>query len=67
MKLPTGWVFIPRMKDAVTITVEERELITCGQCRHRDPEDGKCDCGGMPWDTQTFPVPENWYCPNGEK
>ena len=21
------------------------EIVRCGECRHRDPEDKKCDCG----------------------
>lgn len=66
MMLPSGWIFIPKMKDALTITVEQRELITCAKCRHRDLKSGKCNSGGMPWDTQFLPVPDDWYCPNAE-
>ena len=48
-------------------TYSEQELIRCKNCRHRDPEDNKCDCGGMPWNIQILPVPDDWFCPNGER
>ena len=48
-------------------TYSEIELIRCKNCRHRDPEDNKCDSGGMPWDTQVLPVPDDWFCPKGER
>lgn len=34
MKLPAGWVIIPRMKDRLTIEVEQREIVTCSDCIH---------------------------------
>lgn len=66
-RMPDGWVFIPVLKNRREIEIKQMELVTCRHCRHRDPEDGKCDCGGMPWDTQVFPVPDDWFCPNGEE
>lgn len=36
-KLPDGWVFTPKMKDALTITLEEKELIRCCHCIHWIP------------------------------
>ena len=35
--LPDGWVFIPKMKDIQTITVEEKELVCCCKCKHWIP------------------------------
>ena len=35
-KLPSGWIFFPRMrmKDGkITIELEERKLITCAECK----------------------------------
>ena len=54
---------------SATIHIEnkDKEIVRCKDCRHRDPEDNRCDCGGMPWDTQVFPVPDDWFCPNGEQ
>ena len=56
---------------SATIHIENKEeyeeVVMCKDCKHRDPEDKKCDCGGMPWDTQILPVPDDWYCPYGER
>lgn len=35
--LPDGWVFIPKMKDILTVTVEKKELICCRNCIHWIP------------------------------
>lgn len=41
------------------------EIVTCGECRHRDPEDKKCDCGhDIIWQ---LPRGDNWYCADAEK
>ena len=41
------------------------EIITCGECKHRDPEDKKCDCGhDIIWQ---LPRGDNWYCADAEK
>ena len=43
-----------------------RELIVhCKDCKHRDPEDKKCDCGhGIEWQ---LPRQDDWYCADGER
>ena len=41
MKLPSGWIFILRMKNLTTIEVEERELVLCRDCIYRETEDCK--------------------------
>ena len=39
------------------------EIIRCGECRHRDPEDKKCDCGhDIIWQ---LPRGDDWYCADG--
>ena len=40
------------------------ELVRCGECRHRDPEDKKCDHG---WMFFSFPRPDDGYCEHGER
>ena len=41
------------------------ELIRCKDCKHRDPEDHKCDCGhDIIWQ---MPRPDDWYCADGER
>ena len=40
------------------------EIIRCGECRHRDPEDKKCDCGhDIIWQ---LPRGDDWYCADAE-
>ncbi len=34
----------------------------CKTCRHRDPEDKKCDCGGQERQGCKFPVSDNYFC-----
>ena len=43
----------------------EDEIVKCKDCKHRDPEDKKCDCGhDIHWQ---LPRPDNWFCADGEK
>lgn len=40
--------------------VAKSEQILCKDCKHRDPEDKKCDCGhDIIWQ---LPRHDNWYC-----
>ena len=48
-------------------TVDAVPVVRCGECRHRDPEDHKCDCGGMARQGCPFPVDDNYYCSYGER
>ena len=43
-----------------------REMIVrCKECKHRDPEDKKCDCGhDIEWQ---LPRQDDWYCADGER
>ena len=34
----------------------------CKTCSHRDPEDKKCDCGGLERVGCQFPVSDDYYC-----
>ena len=41
------------------------EIIHCGECKHRDPEDKKCDCGhDILWQ---LPRDDRWYCADAER
>lgn len=41
------------------------EVVRCKDCKHRDPEDKKCDCGhGIIWQ---LPRDDNWFCADGER
>ena len=39
----------------------------CRTCRHRDPEDKKCDCGGQERQGCPFPVSDDYFCKFYEK
>ena len=43
-----------------------QELIRCRDCRHRDPEDKKCDCGGIERQGCPFEVADDYFCAYGE-
>ena len=41
------------------------EIIHCGECKHRDPEDKKCDCGhDIIWQ---LPRDDDWFCADAER
>ena len=41
------------------------EIVRCGECKHRDPEDKKCDCGhDIIWQ---LPRGDDWYCGDAER
>ena len=42
-------------------------LVRCKNCRHRDPEDKKCDCGGVERQGCPFPVDDYYFCAYGEE
>ena len=61
-KLPSGWIFIPRFKDLNHIELDERELVTCKECRYfvfENAECGHCKSHGLP-------VVPDWYCADAE-
>ena len=43
-------------------------LVRCDECKHRDPEDKRCDCGGHEWmKGKILPVEDDWFCADGER
>ena len=44
-----------------------RPVVLCRDCRHRDPEDHKCDCGQLERAGCVFPVDDDYFCAYGEK
>lgn len=46
---------------------EERPQGECRTCRHRDPKDKKCDCGGQERQGCPFPVSDDYFCKFYEK
>ena len=46
---------------------EIKELVRCKDCRHRDPEDHKCDSGEMERQGCPFKVADDYFCAYGER
>lgn len=44
-----------------------REVVYCKDCRHHDPEDHKCDCGGTERQGCPFKVADDYFCAYGER
>lgn len=43
----------------------EAEIIRCKDCKYRDPEDKKCDCGhDILWQ---LPRDDDWFCADAER
>jgi hypothetical protein len=46
-------------------TVDAVPVCRCKDCKHRDPEDHKCDCGhDILWQ---LPRDDDWFCADGER
>lgn len=44
---------------------EIKKLVRCNECKHRDPEDHKCDCGhDIQWQ---LPRADDWFCADGQQ
>lgn len=42
-------------------------VVRCRECRHRDPEDHKCDCGENERQGCPFRVHDDYFCAYGER
>ena len=52
------------LQETLKVVSEQSNVIRCKDCKHRDPEDGKCDSGhGIQWQ---LPRPDDWFCADGE-
>lgn len=43
------------------------KVVRCRDCRHRDPEDRKCDSGQTERQECPFPVHDDYFCAYGER
>ena len=43
------------------------EVVRCKDCKHRDPEDNKCDSGALERAGCIFPVQDDYFCAWGER
>lgn len=48
------------------IAIEDRQpVVRCKDCKYRDPEDHKCDCGhDIQWQ---LPRSDDWFCADGKR
>lgn len=47
------------------IELEPEAIVRCKDCKHRDPEDKKCDCGhDILWQ---LPRDNDWFCADAER
>lgn len=56
--------------DAIKFYVNDTptiDLVRCEECKHRDPEDKKCDCGMFERQGCIFPVADDYFCKYGER
>lgn len=44
-----------------------RPVVLCRDCKHRDPEDHKCDSGEVERQGCPFEVADDYFCAYGEK
>ncbi len=67
---------IPPLEDIIVstlMTIEEQPtvdavcVVRCKDCRHRDPEDHKCDSGEMERQGCPFKVADDYFCAYGER
>ena len=64
-ELPKDMIFHYYSEDGITIKLDATELVRCGECKHRDPEDKRCDCGhGILWQ---LPRDDDWFCADGKR
>lgn len=47
--------------------VDAEEVVRCKDCKHRDPEDHKCDSGALERAGCVFPVADDYFCSWGER
>lgn len=48
-------------------SMDAEKIVFCKDCRHRDPEDKKCDCGCFERQGCDFPVADDYFCKFGAR
>ena len=70
IKLVQGTGYANQVKDNLLFilrTIPALTIVRCKDCRHRDPEDHKCDCGQLERAGCVFPVDDDYFCAYGEE
>lgn len=61
-----GWNMAAAIIDA-TPAADVEPVVRCKNCKHRDPEDHKCDSGRLERAGCIFAVDDNYFCADGER
>lgn len=60
-----GGYFGTAKSEVLTAPAEYVRVVRCKDCKHRDPEDHKCDCGhDIYWQ---LPREDKWFCADAER
>lgn len=52
-------------EEILALLKEQPGIVRCKDCKHRDPEDGKCDSGhDIQWQ---LPRTDDWFCADGKR
>ena len=53
------------LRNAISSISMQSKIIRCKDCKHRGPEDKKCDCGhDILWQ---LPRDDDWFCADAER
>ncbi len=55
-----------QLQDDYGVGFGEKKIL-CADCKYRDPEDGKCDHGGLEHQGLIFKVADDYYCRDAER
>lgn len=68
-KLPLLQALMNEAADAIEelTAADVRPVVLCRDCKHRDPEDHKCDSGEVERQGCPFEVADDYFCAYGEK
>lgn len=56
-------------REALDMAIEalKTDIVRCGECKYRDPENKHCDCGLLERLGCRFPVNDDYFCSYGER
>ena len=63
----SGWREYAKLQMDSIPAADVVPVVRCKNCRHRDPEDHKCDSGQLERAGCVFPVDDDYFCAYGER
>ena len=68
MKIPDGWIFIPKITNKITVEVEQKELITCMNCKYAQlTYDGECKYCDVWFPNEALYMDGDYFCASAER